>query len=423
MSVMVDKQFGGAGCCCCMNARGLAADVAQFVRANPWVVAAPLAVGTAAYFGASGNQQAEVPPAPQPLPSSDEIPRSESSYPSQPLASEPVASQPPASQPLPEPVAVPATPAPVTPPQFRNPVLANDAPDPSVIRAEDGTFYAATTQAMYWPMIWNNTPIVKSTDLVNWKYVGDAFPNKPDWVKGDMWAPHITKTGDHYTMFYSGRKHDDHMAVGYATASSPEGPWNDRGILISSSSWGYEIDPYLLRDGDRNILYWGSGPEGITAQEVSIGPDGAISPIGDRRIIMPGSGGDSYEKTLVEGPWVEKRGEWYYLMYSAGSWQDNYAVKAARSKDPLGPFEKKDQPILESNDGWWEPGHHSVISDDAGQDWMVYHAFVPNQASAGRQMLVDRIEWKDGWPVVNNGNGPSSGPMNAPIIDAVRGAS
>lgn len=30
-------------------------------------------------------------------------------------------------------------------PAYRNPVLDNDAPDPSVIRAADGTYYAYTT--------------------------------------------------------------------------------------------------------------------------------------------------------------------------------------------------------------------------------------------------------------------------------------
>ena len=52
---------------------------------------------------------------------------------------------------------------------YTNPVIDRDAPDPTVIRAEDGTFYAYTT--------WRdrNIPVYKSTDMVNWEYQGGIF--------------------------------------------------------------------------------------------------------------------------------------------------------------------------------------------------------------------------------------------------------
>ena len=43
---------------------------------------------------------------------------------------------------------------------YRNPVIDNDAPDPTLIRAEDGAYYAYTTMRR------GNVPIYRSEDLV-----------------------------------------------------------------------------------------------------------------------------------------------------------------------------------------------------------------------------------------------------------------
>ena len=71
---------------------------------------------------------------------------------------------------------------------YTNPVIDNNAPDPTVIRAKDGTFYAYAT--------WRNKnlPVYKSTDMVNWEYLGGAFEQDkvPMYVEnGAIWAPDI----------------------------------------------------------------------------------------------------------------------------------------------------------------------------------------------------------------------------------------
>jgi arabinan endo-1,5-alpha-L-arabinosidase len=43
-----------------------------------------------------------------------------------------------------------------------------------------------------------------------------------------------------------------------------------------------------------------------------------------------------------------------------------------------------------------------------GVDWFVYHAWSNDGTgkhleSAGRQMLIDRIDWIDGWPSIHDG--------------------
>lgn len=50
------------------------------------------------------------------------------------------------------------------------------------------------------------------------------------------------------------------------------------------------------------------------------------------------------------------------------------------------------------------PGHNAVVTDAAGNDWLVYHAIDPENPdqpavdARKRPMLIDRIDWTDGWP-------------------------
>lgn len=63
--------------------------------------------------------------------------------------------------------AVPAT--------YRNPIIMESVPDPTVMRADDGFYYLMGTED-----IWN-VPIFRSADLVNWVQTGTVFDrdNRP----------------------------------------------------------------------------------------------------------------------------------------------------------------------------------------------------------------------------------------------------
>ncbi len=87
-------------------------------------------------------------------------------------------------------------------------------------------------------------------------------------------------------------------------------------------------------------------------------------------------------------------------------------------------------PTLKQNGNkWYGVGHNAIVTDLSGHDWIVYHGVdtgngwvngVPNDQPTFRQLLLDRIDWTaDGWPVVNNGDGPSvvnQGPSTTPIF-------
>jgi arabinan endo-1,5-alpha-L-arabinosidase len=135
---------------------------------------------------------------------------------------------------------------------------------------------------------------------------------------------------------------------------------------------------------------------------------------------------------LVEGPWVVYRNGWYYLFYSGDDCcgtPPHYAVLVARSRDPLGPFERLGEAngtghseILAQGSGYWgAPGHNAIVTDDAGTDWILYHAVDPahplqdEAAFVRRPMLIDRITWRDGWPTVDR-DLPSHALVTKPVI-------
>mmetsp|Transcript_15617 Transcript_15617/g.15144 ORF Transcript_15617/g.15144 Transcript_15617/m.15144 type:complete len:192 (+) Transcript_15617:392-967(+) len=110
-----------------------------------------------------------------------------------------------------------------------------------------------------------------------------------------------------------------------------------------------------------------------------------------------------WEEDLVEGPWFVKRGDWYYLFYSASGYcGPNYSMGVARSKDPLGPYVKKGDPIKVSDDDFVGPGHCSVVTREDGSYVMVYHAWLQGEVCGNnnRVMMAEEVNWDDEeeWP-------------------------
>jgi arabinan endo-1,5-alpha-L-arabinosidase len=307
-------------------------------------------------------------------------------------------------------------------PAYENPVLRNDAPDPTIMRDLDGSFYAYTTQS-YHEATFLNVPVMRSTDLIHWALVGDAFRERPTWTppgidNGDMWAPHIARFGEMYYLYFSARYLEtSQMAIGVAISDSPSGPFRDPlGEPLIVGDKGFDaIDPFVAQFGDTKYIYWGSDGVPVHVQELS---DDGLSLEGERRNVLSPSS-RPYE-SLIEGAWVIQHDAYFYLMYSGDGCcgeDAHYAVMVARSSTPTGPFERyPDNPILESNDGFFAPGHNAMVQDGAGSDWIVYHSMIRGDFTNYRYMFIDPIDWVDGWPVINGGAGPSAESESAPEV-------
>ena len=239
---------------------------------------------------------------------------------------------------------------------YRNPVIGKSCPDPTVLRASDGSFYLYATEDT------RNVPVYHSTDLVNWQYQGTAFTDatRPQWnPKGNVWAPDINRIGDKYVLYYAksewGGEWD--AGVGAAVADSPKGPFTDHGCIINSRKIGVQnsIDPFYIEDGGHYYLFGSAG-------------------------------------TCCEGA------------------KSTYHVTVGRSKNLFGPYvDRKGQSLLDNhyevvlqrNDRVAGPGHNAeIVTDDAGNDFLIYHGFKVDDPDAGRLVWMDRIDWVDSWPYI-----------------------
>jgi arabinan endo-1,5-alpha-L-arabinosidase len=327
---------------------------------------------------------------------------------------------------------------------YLNPVFDTDFPDPTVVRASDGYYYAYATQGMAGDRTLN-IQVARSQDLVNWQHLGDALPVKPAWADKTQkfWAPHVSRHGDIYYMYYSADPNTlTGLCLAVATARSPAGPFTDIGKPLKCGESFVNIDPMSFDDPatGKRLLYWGSGFQAIRVQELA--PDRTSFMSGSQPVdlVQPikDENPDNYQR-LIEGAWVVRRGPYYYLFYSGDNCcgdKAHYAVMVARSRSATGPFEtlaqatgKRNSVILERNQRFIAPGHNSIVTDDAGQDWIFYHAIDSRQrllkGSIGgdrdvrRIMLMDRVSYRNGWPQIE-GATPSTERRPAPKMRLAR---
>jgi arabinan endo-1,5-alpha-L-arabinosidase len=301
-------------------------------------------------------------------------------------------------------------------PTYLNPVLARDFPDPAILHAPDGFFYAYATQTIR-DGATVNIQGARSRNLVDWEYLGEMLPQKPTWgrSKQSFWAPHVLHDAAQgkYFMYYSAETdHRPGKCLAVATADRPAGPFTDSGEPMLCGEKFEHIDPMAFDDpkSGKRLLYWGSGFQPIRVRELDASRLNFTTGSAAVDLVLPGPG--TGHDALVEAAWVAYRDPVYYLYYSTGLCcgpHARYSITIAKSYSAFGPFEPLGTPILGNNGFWRAPGHNSVVTDARGDDWLLYHAIdatrehfedrVAGKWSA-RLMLLDRIFYQDGWPRV-----------------------
>lgn len=298
---------------------------------------------------------------------------------------------------------------------YKNPVIAGDFPDPSIIRVGND-YYAATTTGGWSP----HFSILHSQDLVNWQIVGAVFEQKPAWVKSDFWAPELIVDKGRFFVYYTARRDDGAnkkgtLCVAVATADKPDGKWTDKGALVCQEMGS--IDAFFVRDETgKPFLVWKEDgndrqqPTWLYAQELD---ESGVKLIGKPKKMFRNT--EPWENHVVEGSFIIRKNGWFYHFYSGNACCGrgcNYALGVARSKTLLGKWEKYEKnPILAANETWQCPGHGSIVTTADDQNYLLYHAYKKGAAgfNVGREALLDKIEWTaDGWASINGGRGASS---------------
>lgn len=310
--------------------------------------------------------------------------------------------------------------------------------DPSVIKT-DSFYYVYSTDAYY---IRNgiefndtgekigNIPIRRSADLVRWEFVDwalDSIP--PEAVRhvheqtgnrgaDNIWAPYIYRHGDIYRLYYCVSSFGANTSyIGMAESASPEGPFTDKGMVVSTTT-GSEmnaIDPSLVKDQvtGRLWMHYGSYFGGLYALEIDENTGFALHP-GDQGHLVATR--EDRGTRIIEAPEIIYNPELkqYFLFVSYEPLFSFYNIRVGHSVNPDGPFydwfghdmadSTNNFPILthsymfENHPGWSGNGHCAILND--GGRYFVLHQgrLAPNNNMM--LMHVREIKWlSSGWPV------------------------
>lgn len=321
---------------------------------------------------------------------------------------------------------------------YTNPVYKRDFPDPGILRTETG-LYAYATQSLT-PYGIHNIQVAFSRDGIQWKACGDALPTKSSWAAGqDYWAPHVVFKDGTYYMFYNAQKDNSGHAIGVAMSSSPKGPFIDSGQTLVTGWKFINIDAFIFHDAPQNRwwLCWGSCHKPIKMRELEASLLKFAA--GSRTIEILATEAEHPFARLHEASWIHARFDpslqkTFYYLFTSGSdafGVDSYGLMVARAEHLTGPYETlaqakglPDSVILRSNATFLNPGAHSLFTDDAGQEWLLYHAYCRADLQGSyrkirtfpRVLMLDALHYdEDGWPYVETGS-PSIGLQKGPLF-------
>jgi hypothetical protein len=249
------------------------------------------------------------------------------------------------------------------------------------------------------------------------------------------WAPEIHIRTDFLTVHYTAPDQNRVLRIGYATATSIEGPWTDHGFLdlnvrardVAPDFPGAEnpilglIDShittvtdaagcdrtFLLAKVDGNALRWTerdgtprSAPTPIVAYEVRQQPDGVIRVVGAPRVLMTNL---PHHDGLVESPFVIQSDGELYLLYSAGFYGNGkYRTYIARL-DLLNGWVGDERLLIATGsralrEMWNGPGHPSLIKVDDGLFELYVHAWregTDHRTGDDRRTLMLHLTFRD----------------------------
>jgi arabinan endo-1,5-alpha-L-arabinosidase len=230
--------------------------------------------------------------------------------------------------------------------------------DPVVAREGDNYYLFSTGPGI---------PFFKSKDLKHWSRAGRVFESSPSWTKevapgfdGNVWAPDIVQRGDRFYLFYAiSAPGKITSAIGLTInktldPASPDYSWKDQGIVIRSIEhrdlWN-AIDPQVLVDEKGTAWmsfgsFWG-GLKMVKLNESWTAP--AEPPewhsLAKRERSVLVDDGDP-EPAALEGPFVFRKGPWYYLFiswdYCCRGTKSTYKMVVGRARDFRGPYLDRD---------------------------------------------------------------------------------
>jgi beta-xylosidase len=293
----------------------------------------------------------------------------------------------------------------------KNPVIFADVPDMSMIRVGNTYYMSSTTMHMS-----PGVPIMKSTDLVNWKLVSYAYDTlvnndamnltngKSTYGRGS-WASCIRyHKGIYYVSTFAQTSGKTHI---YTTRNIEKGPWKEVSFAPS-----YHDHSLFFDDDGRVYLIYGVGKLKL----VELNEDATNIKTGttEQTIIENASAPAGTNINLqAEGSQLFKINGKYYLFNITWPRAGMRTVIIHRADKITGPWEGK----LGLQDLGVAQGG---LIDMPNGKWYSY--LFRDYGSVGRIPYLVPVKWEDGWPVLGvNGKVPEALdlPANKSLIPGI----
>ncbi len=304
-----------------------------------------------------------------------------------------------------------------TPLTYNNPILSGFYPDPSIVRVGND-YYIVNSSFAYFPGL----PIFHSTDLVNWKQIGNAMDRKEQLdltnagVSRGLFAPSITYHNGTYYIICTLIDKGGNFLI---TAKDPKGPWSNPIWLKEANG----IDPSLFFDADdkAHIVFNSIPPDNKslynghrTIRMVDFDIN-AMKVTSEPKLLVNGGTDISKNPVWIEAPHIFKKGDWYYLICAEGGTGYNHSEVVFRSKSVDGPYISYEKnPILTQRhldksraNPISTTGHAEFGETPDGKWYAVFLGCRPYEGdfyNTGRDTYMTPLEWKDEWPVILEGN-------------------
>lgn len=234
-----------------------------------------------------------------------------------------------------------------------------------------------------------------SKDMSNWeKHSSILTQDGVSWIKNALWAPSIIEKDNKYYLFFSANNIQNNTqlgGIGVAISDSPAGPFKDligKPLIDKIINGAQPIDQFVFLDDDGQyyIYYGGWGHCNVAKLKNDLKSLGKFEDGQIFKEITP--------ENYVEGPFMLKRNNKYYFMWSEGAWTGpDYCVAYAISDSPLGPFKRQGVILKQDSTIGTGAGHHSVIKGKGPDEYyIIYHRHPLNKKDGNaRETCIDRL--------------------------------
>lgn len=277
-----------------------------------------------------------------------------------------------------------------------NPVIDGWYADPEAVVFDSTIWIYPTYSAPYEQQVFLDA--FSSTDLVHWqKHPRIIDTAAVKWARKALWAPAIVKKEDRYFLFFSANDvHPGEIGgIGIGVSDKPTGPFKDylgQPLIGEVHNGAQPIDQFVFQDKDGQYYMIYGGWQHCNM--VRLKPDFTG--------LLPFPDGSLYKeitpKGYVEGPFLFRRNDRYYFMWSEGGWGGpNYRVAYAMSHSPFGPFERIGTVLQQDSTVATGAGHHSVIQLPGTDQWyIVYHRRPLGETAANHRVVcIDKMDFDD----------------------------